>query len=165
MRKATSLGVASLGQMAPAPATAVTRWTWAGAKVTCMASSPADLTRIRTRVGAELDAFIARPPRQLADTRPDLAPCAEAIADLLTGGKRLRAAFCYWGWRACGGADGPEIFAAAAALEMLHASALVHDDVMDASDTRRGQPAVHKRFAARHAAAGWPSWAKKRASA
>lgn len=120
-----------------------------------MASSPADMTRIRTRVGAELDAFVARQRRQLAGISPELAPCAEAIADLLTGGKRLRAAFCYWGWRACGGADGPEIFAAAAALELLHASALVHDDVMDASDTRRGQPAVHKRFAARHSAAGW----------
>ena len=70
-------------------------------------------------------------------------------------GKRLRPAFCYWGWRGAGGADGPEIYAAAAALELLHASALVHDDVMDASDTRRGQPSVHRRFAARHTAGGW----------
>ena len=35
---------------------------------------------------------------------------------------------------------------AAAALELMHASALVHDDVMDASDTRRGRPATHRAF-------------------
>jgi geranylgeranyl diphosphate synthase type I len=76
--------------------------------------------------------------------------------DLLAGGKRLRPAFCYWGWRAAGGQDCAEIFTAAAALELLQASALIHDDVMDASDTRRGRPAVHRQFAARHAAAGLP---------
>ena len=120
-----------------------------------MSISPAELPRIRAETGAALAGFIGRQRRDLAGISADLLPCVDAIEDLLAGGKRLRAAFCYWGWRACGGPDGPEIFAAAAALELLHASALVHDDVMDASDTRRGQPAVHRRFAARHAAAGW----------
>jgi geranylgeranyl diphosphate synthase, type I len=85
----------------------------------------------------------------------ELLPWLEAIEELLAGGKRLRPAFCYWGWRAAGGAHGPEIITAASALELLHASALVHDDVMDASETRRGKPAVHRRFAARHAVGGW----------
>jgi geranylgeranyl diphosphate synthase type I len=113
------------------------------------------MTRIRSEVGAALAEFIGRQRQDLGRISADLLPCVDAIDDLLAGGKRLRAGFCYWGWRACGGPDRPEIFAAAAALELLHASALVHDDVMDASDTRRGQPAVHRRFAARHAAAGW----------
>jgi len=113
------------------------------------------LSRIWTGVGAALDDFIERQRRELATIGADLLPCVDAIADLLAGGKRFRAAFCYWGWRACDGPDGKEIFAASAALELLHASALVHDDVMDASDTRRGRPAVHRRFAARHAAAKW----------
>jgi geranylgeranyl diphosphate synthase type I len=113
------------------------------------------MTRIRSAIGAELDEFIERQRHNLAAIGADLLPCVDAIADLLAGGKRLRAAFCYWGWRACGGADGREIFAASASLELLHASALVHDDVMDASQTRRGQPAVHRRFASRHAEAGW----------
>src|SRR5579859_7872287 len=127
----------------------------AAARVTIMATGGADLARLRTRVGGALDEFIARQRRDLAAIDPDLLSCADAIADLLAGGKRLRAAFCYWGWRACGGADCREIVAAAASLELLHASALVHDDVIDASDTRRGGPAAHRRFAARHAAAGW----------
>jgi geranylgeranyl diphosphate synthase type I len=113
------------------------------------------MARIRTEVGGALEEFIARQRRDLAGISSDLLPCVDAIADLLAGGKRLRAAFCYWGWRGCGGPDGSEIFAASAALELLHASALVHDDVMDASDTRRGRPSVHRRFAASHAAAGW----------
>src|SRR5262252_3480729 len=118
-------------------------------------SGPADLARIRTESERALGGFIARQRGDLVAMSAELIPCVDAITDLLTGGKRLRAAFCYWGWRACGGGDGPPIFAAAAALELLHASALVHDDVMDASDTRRGQPAAHRRFAARHAAARW----------
>ncbi|HUC58331.1 MAG TPA: polyprenyl synthetase family protein [Streptosporangiaceae bacterium] len=115
----------------------------------------AELTRIRVRTQAALDRFLAAQRSVLTGISPELAPVADAIADLVAGGKRLRPAFCYWGWRACGGDDEPAVFAAAAALELLHASALVHDDVMDESDTRRGQPSVHKRFDARHQAANW----------
>jgi geranylgeranyl diphosphate synthase type I len=120
-----------------------------------MTESTGDLTRIRSEVGEALDRFLAGQRTTLLTISPELAECAGAMTDLLAGGKRLRPAFCYWGWRACGGADIPPAFAAAASLEFLHASALVHDDVMDASDTRRGQPAVHKRFAASHDGAGW----------
>ncbi len=88
----------------------------------------------------------------LAAIGDDLLPCLDAMGGLLAGGKRLRPAFCYWGWRAGGGADCPEIYAAAASLELLQASALVHDDVMDASDTRRGRPALHRQFASLFAA-------------
>ena len=61
------------------------------------------------------------------------------------GGKRIRPAFCYWGYRAGGGAHGPEIIRVAAALELLHTFAIVHDDIMDAADLRRGRPTVHAR--------------------
>ena len=80
---------------------------------------------------------------------------SEAIGDLLRGGKRLRAAFCYWAWRGAGGPDGEEIVAAAAAMELFQAAALIHDDVMDDSDTRRGMPAAHRRFATLHAESCW----------
>jgi geranylgeranyl diphosphate synthase type I len=120
-----------------------------------MATSHADLPGLRDQVGRALDEFLARQRAGLDDIGPDMLPWLDAITGLLAGGKRLRPAFCYWGWRAAGGGDDPQIYAAAAALELLHASALVHDDVMDGSDTRRGRPSVHRLFAARHAEQGW----------
>ena len=74
---------------------------------------------------------------------------------VLTDGKRLRPMFCYWGWRGAGGADRPEIITAAAALELFHAFALIHDDIMDDSDRRRGHPTVHRHFADLHAGHSW----------
>ena len=112
----------------------------------------ANLGRIRTEVAHALEHFLAQQRQTLAGVGDDLLPCLDAMEGLLAGGKRLRPAFCYWGWRAAGGSDCPQIFTAAAALELLQASALVHDDVMDASDTRRGQQAVHRQFASRFAA-------------
>lgn len=117
------------------------------------ASDPARLEDIRRGVGAALASFLDRQRVILRGVGDDLAPGLDAIESLLAAGKRLRPAFCYWGWRSAGGADCPEILATAAALELLQASALVHDDVIDASDTRRGLPAVHRRFASWHAGA------------
>lgn len=91
----------------------------------------------------------------MTDISPDLAPAVAVLRDLLAGGKRIRPRFCYWGWRAAGGADRHEAVTAAAALELLHASALIHDDIMDGSDLRRGAPTVHRRFGAAHAANAW----------
>ena len=47
------------------------------------------------------------------------------------------------------------VVSAAAALELFHAAALVHDDIMDNSDTRRGAPSAHRRFEGLHAESGW----------
>jgi geranylgeranyl diphosphate synthase type I len=77
---------------------------------------------------------------------------------VLRGGKRLRPAFAYWGWRAVAEdpeTDKPEVLRLFAALEMLHACALVHDDVIDESATRRRMPTVHVHFAGVHRANGW----------
>jgi geranylgeranyl diphosphate synthase, type I len=120
-----------------------------------MTINGADLARVRAGVAAALEKFLGRQHACLAGIAEDLLPWLEASTDLLAGGKRLRSAFCYWGWRGAGGEDCPQILAATASLELLHASALVHDDVMDDSDTRRGMPSAHRRFAARHLAAGW----------
>ena len=120
-----------------------------------MTASSTRLDYVRSQAGRALQAFLRRQRDVLLSAGEELLPGLEVISDLLAGGKRLRPAFCYWGWRGAGGGDCPEILAAAAALELLHASALVHDDVMDASDTRRGQPSVHRQFAARHAEERW----------
>ena len=75
---------------------------------------------------------------------------------VLNGGKRLRPAFAYWGWRAVASGDpDPDVLLLFSALELLHACALVHDDVIDDSSTRRGKPTAHVRFAALHRDRRW----------
>ena len=78
---------------------------------------------------------------------------------VLRGGKRVRPAFAYWGYRAVAadpdGAVGDEILRLFAALELLHGCALVHDDVIDDSATRRGMPTAHVHFAHLHRKHGW----------
>src|SRR5215472_3255927 len=120
-----------------------------------MTSGSPALAHVRGRVDRALQTFASQQSGVLLAAGEALRPGAESIAGLLASGKRLRPAFCYWGWRGAGGPDCPEIINAAAALELLHAGALVHDDLMDASDTRRGQPSVHRQFEARHAARRW----------
>ena len=125
------------------------------------ALSPLDRRDLRTRVSRALTGFLDRQERVLRQISTDLVPPAVALREFLDGGKRLRPAFCYWGWRAAGGGVGAgealedAAFTASASLELLQASALIHDDYMDGSDTRRGKPAVHKRFEALHGADGW----------
>lgn len=118
--------------------------------------TPVDRADLRLRVEKALGAFLARQRARLDAIDPGLDPVADAIEDfVLLGGKRLRPAFGYWGYRAAGGVDRDELVAALAALELVQASALMHDDVMDASDFRRGEPAVHRRFAATHRRNDW----------
>ncbi len=115
-----------------------------------------DRADLRARVQKALAGFLAHQRARLTAIGPALAPVAEAIEGfVLHGGKRLRPAFAYWGYRGAGGPDSEEVVATVAALEFVHASALIHDDVMDDSDTRRGEPAIHRRFAGAHVAGGW----------
>ena len=120
-------------------------------------SAPVDTEDVRERVDAALATFLDQQQSRFEDMLPaanDRTPWLEALSSLrsfLSHGKRLRAAFCYWGWRGAGGDPEDEgIITAAAALELLHAFALVHDDIMDDSDTRRGAPSLHRRHATRH---------------
>lgn len=92
----------------------------------------------------QIDAELARVLEERAEALPEADLLVAEIARLTrAGGKRLRPAFCYWGYRAAGGAPGDAIMRAAASLELLHTFAIVHDDIMDASDERRGEPTVH----------------------
>jgi len=83
-------------------------------------------------------------------------PMAEISRLVLSGGKRLRPAFCHWGYQAAGGDPDDQIVVdAGAAFELMHAFALFHDDVMDDAASRRGEPTTHVVFAGQHRAAGW----------
>lgn len=118
-------------------------------------SSPWDVEQVRDRVGKRVDDYLASQRPILDDISPDVGILIDSIADFMAGGKRLRAMFLYWGWRAAGGPDNEDVVSAAAAMEFLQACALVHDDVMDRSDSRRGRPAMHRQFAALHNSAAW----------
>lgn len=73
---------------------------------------------------------------------------------ILGGGKRVRPQLCYWGWRGAGGDDCEEIISAAASLELCHAGLLIHDDIMDGSNLRRGQATVHRSLTDLHQGPG-----------
>lgn len=73
----------------------------------------------------------------------------DVLTSFLTGGKCLRSTFCYLGWM-CGAQASEHALRAAASLELLHAFALLQDDVMDDSPLRRGRPAAHVTFADWH---------------
>lgn len=105
-----------------------------------------------------LQEFIDDQSGWLSELGPDADRLLEHARTSVTGGKRFRAAFCWWGHLAVGPPLDPMALAkACSSLELLHASALVHDDYMDASDTRRGHPATHKAFEQLHRANGWSS--------
>lgn len=109
------------------------------------------LDHIRQDVVGELSAFLNQQGRYLEKISTELEPVNAALKDfLLQGGKRLRPLFAYIGYLGAGGSDNKSALKAAASLELLQACALIHDDLMDGSDTRRNQPAIHKRFEAIH---------------
>jgi geranylgeranyl diphosphate synthase, type I len=116
-----------------------------------------DADDFRARVQDALDSFLDRQATVLAPLGADAARLLEQARVTVSGGKRFRAAFCYWGHRAMAPADVDEeaLVRACAALELLHASALVHDDYMDASDTRRGRPSTHRALEAEHRGQEW----------
>lgn len=103
-------------------------------------------------ISGTIDGFLAAQAPLLSEI--GATPLLDVAREATAGGKRLRPAYCYWGYVAAAGQpddDGP-LLAVASSLDLLHVSALVHDDLIDAADTRRGLPAAHKRFEELHAA-------------
>ncbi|MEV6396206.1 polyprenyl synthetase family protein [Streptomyces sp. NPDC051907] len=97
----------------------------------------------KARVDDVLTCFIAQEAELLLAVDADLAPVADQLEASVAHGKRLRAAFCYWGWRAAGQPDSEALVRAAASMELVHAAAVVHDDIIDDSPVRHGLPTAH----------------------
>jgi geranylgeranyl diphosphate synthase type I len=114
---------------------------------------------LASAVTEQLRAYLVARRADAAYIGDDYAEMTAALEEfVLRGGKRLRPLFAYWGWRAVaprGESAGADVLLLFAALELLHACALVHDDVIDASATRRGLPTVHRLFADRHRERNW----------
>ena len=123
------------------------------------ATHPLDAT-LPAQVHRELAGFLAERRAHAEAVDPAFAAAVDSlVAFVLGGGKRIRPVFAWWGWRGAGGSpDEPgagAVLRAVSALELLQGCALVHDDLMDDSTTRRGAPTVHVAFADRHRRAGW----------
>lgn len=128
-----------------------------------VAADHSEVTDLDNDLPANVERVLADYLDAASEPIKHLEPCMDAVGALtdfvLGGGKRLRPTFAWWAWRGAGGAaEGPEAegaLQAVAALELIQACALIHDDLMDSSETRRGSPTVHVAFAKRHAEAGW----------
>lgn len=110
--------------------------------------------------------FITDRASILAPIGPDVAALADYSRDFLSAGKRFRAQFCYWGAKGVQSHGEQEasrpgfrrsIVTIASALELFHAAALIHDDIIDSSDTRRGRSSAHRHFESLHRSSGWSS--------
>jgi geranylgeranyl diphosphate synthase type I len=133
----------------------------AGRRTTGLVDAVDPLGASRRRVNAHLTHFFGARRHDVPEASDAIAVLADCIESLTqAGGKRLRPAFLLWGHVAAGGAwdHGPALHAAAA-VELLHTFALLHDDVMDRSDTRRGMPTAHVSLQQHHRGAptdgGW----------
>ncbi|TCJ90160.1 geranylgeranyl diphosphate synthase type I [Nocardia alba] len=108
-----------------------------------------------------LTSFFATRREIVEPLGPVFLDAVESLGQFVVrGGKRTRPGFAWTGWLGAGGdpagPDAAAVLTACSALELVQACALVHDDIIDSSRTRRGFPTVHIEFEDRHAAAGWP---------
>ncbi|WP_432788929.1 polyprenyl synthetase family protein [Brevibacterium sp. K11IcPPYGO002] len=122
---------------------------------------------IAAEVSIQLEAFLAEKAAEFEAISPDATAIGDALIEFTRGGKRIRPVLLWWGFQLAGGDvractdTGPSadviagLAQAAGSLELLHAAALIHDDVIDNSDTRRGRPALHRQFEARHQRSGF----------
>lgn len=110
-----------------------------------------------TEVAKQLAGFLAGKRADAEAVDPAFAAAVDSLVDfVLGGGKRIRPTFAWWGWRGVGGSpeDSTAVLRAVSALELFQGCALVHDDLMDDSTTRRGSATVHVDFAHRHRSEG-----------
>lgn len=121
-----------------------------------------ETTRLAGLIQERLNDTIAEHRDALAPLGEDGVPLLDEALEFLTGGKRFRALFAIHGYRAVkpldvsGDVDREfgAVLDAACALELFHAAALIHDDIIDRSDTRRGRTSVHKSFETLHRSEG-----------
>ena len=120
------------------------------------------LAAVHAPLRALLDGFLAEKAAEIGAIDPRLDEVVDEVRALVdAGGKRLRPAFVWWGHRATGAPADDAVLRPAAAVEVLHTFALLHDDVMDRSATRRGRPSAYAALAGRHAdeqRLGDPDW-------
>lgn len=120
----------------------------------------ADPRDLRDAVARSLHDFFDRQSGLVDAVGPEFRNAVNRLEEfVLRGGKRVRPTFAWIGWIGAGGdphsAEAPGVLTACASLELIQACALIHDDIIDKSLTRRGYPTAHVEFARDHRDAGW----------
>lgn len=105
-----------------------------------------NINYLRENVNSALSLQLNNYCSTISEIDEQLIPIAHSLKEFISDGKRFRPIFALLGFIGAHGEFSPNVFQAASALEFLQASALIHDDLMDRSDTRRGKPAIHKQF-------------------
>lgn len=105
-----------------------------------------NISQLREGINATLLKEVNANCALISEIDDQLVPIANSLKEYLAEGKRFRPIFALLGFLGANGSINQNVYQAAAALEFLQASALIHDDLMDGSDTRRGKPAIHKQF-------------------
>ena len=104
-----------------------------------------ELKKFRTKIDRELERFLNRKLRESEKIDPSARRMVKIIKDfVLRAGKRLRPAFIYFAYKACGGKDEEAVIYTAQVSEFLHTMGIIHDDIIDQSEKRRGKTAIHK---------------------
>jgi len=117
------------------------------------------MSLFRERADRELRSFLAGKHRVAAGSLAELTASVEVLIG--SGGKRLRPLLVYQTHQGLGGrADDAAVLPVALSTEMLHAYLLIHDDIMDHAEVRRGEPTSHARFRELHRTRGWPGDAR-----
>jgi geranylgeranyl diphosphate synthase type I len=111
------------------------------------------LGQLRQQVRAVLTSYVRDRCAEYVHDVPGAGFVTDLLAEFVAGGKYVRSTFTYLGWLS-GATENDAAIRAAASTELLHAFALLQDDVMDQSGMRRGRPAVHLRLAEWHRAQG-----------
>ncbi|MGL3151303.1 polyprenyl synthetase family protein [Microbacterium sp. A82] len=118
-------------------------------------------TLVHDAIAPRLDLVLSGLRAESAQYGPDAEMFIDAAAETLRGGKRLRARFCHAGWRSVArfadrnAGESNAVWDLCAALEIFQSAALVHDDLIDNSDTRRGRPAAHRALEMQHRESAW----------
>ncbi len=130
-----------------------------------MTRPPPEITEVADKVDQRLAQLFDHEYQRWSHTEPRLGEAILELQRMSGGGKRIRAAFCYWAWRGNlvnlgladtnTSTDEAVIVDCGAAFELLQTFALIHDDIMDGADTRRGQTTIHINQADRVTREGW----------
>lgn len=118
---------------------------------------PATLfAHVRRAVDCAVEQFLNSAAVALITIDAALSPIATELVEFASTGKRMRPLFGYCGWLAAGSpGDESAVVRSVAALELVQVAALIHDDIIDDSESRRGRPTTHVGFEQLHRHAGW----------